>query len=196
MRRQMRKCVALALTLALAALPRAAAGEDYSDIKDKLKLCFSCHGPNGASTDPSIPIIAGQHMYYLYTELKDFSAGRRQNEKMSPVVAGLDKTLLKKFAQYFSEQQWPKPRAAVVDEATLKKAQEVAASAECFQCHLSGYEGTSGVPRLAGQHETYLWKTIRDLKSGARANSAAMSSLMRTFSDADLAEMVKYLASL
>jgi len=191
----MRNCVPLVLMLALAALPRPAASEDYSDIKDTLELCFSCHGPNGASTDPKAPIIAGQHMYYLYTELKDFSAGKRQNENMTPVVAGLDKTLLKKLAQYFSEQQWPESRA-VADEATLKKAEEVAESAECFQCHLGGYEGTSGVPRLAGQHETYLLKTILDLKSGARGNSAAMSSLMRTFSDADLAVMVKYLASL
>jgi cytochrome c553 len=116
----MRTCAALVVTLvamlvatlALAALPGRAAGEDYSDIQDTLELCFSCHGPNGgASTDPTIPIIAGQHMYYLYTELKDFAAGKRQDERMTPVVAGLDKTLLKRFAQYFSEQTWPESGA-------------------------------------------------------------------------------------
>ena len=196
----MTKCAALVAalvtTLALAAPLRAAAGDDYSDIKDTLELCFSCHGPNGkAPVDATIPIIGGQHMYYLYTELKDFAAGRRQDERMTPVVAGLDKTLLKRFAQYFSEQKWPEIHTGT-DAATLKKAKEVADSAECFQCHLGGYEGTSGVPRLAGQHEAYLRKTILDLKSGRRGNSAAMSSLMRTFSDEDLITMVKYLSSL
>ena len=67
-----------ALGLGLAVPGFLAAQEDeYAAIRDKLEGCFACHGDNGASEDPQFPIIAGQHLYYLYVQLRDFEAGRR-----------------------------------------------------------------------------------------------------------------------
>ncbi len=50
------------------------------------------------------------------------------------------------------------------------------------------------IPRLAGQHAAYLERTMLDFKSKARANSAAKSSLMQSFSAQDIAGMADFLA--
>ncbi len=36
------------------------------------------------------------------------------------------------------------------DDAEVADAERAATSGMCVQCHLGGYEGNSGVPRLAG----------------------------------------------
>ena len=78
-----------ALGLALFAPGFVAAQEDeYAAIRDKLEGCFACHGDNGASEDALFPIIAGQHLYYLYVQLRDFEAGRRVSPMMTEVVTG------------------------------------------------------------------------------------------------------------
>ena len=79
----------IALGLALAAAGQAGAQEDeYAAVRDKIEACFSCHGVNGASEDPQFPIIAGQHLHYLYVQLKDFGSGRRISPMMTEIVAG------------------------------------------------------------------------------------------------------------
>ena len=57
----------------------------------------------------------------------------------------------------------------------------------CISCHLGDFRGNSRVPRLAGQNLEYLTQTMLDFKSKARNNAPAMSSLMATFSDSDIA---------
>ena len=48
-------------------------------------------GPNGNSTDPDYPILAGQTWRYIYIELKDFKEGRRSDPQMSPMAANLSR---------------------------------------------------------------------------------------------------------
>ena len=52
--------------------------------------CASCHGPNGQPTVEKAPIIWGQHMFYLLTQLKDYRAGRRANDIMTPTRNGAE----------------------------------------------------------------------------------------------------------
>ncbi len=79
----------LALAAAVQAGGQAGAQEDeYAAVRDKIEACFSCHGVNGASQDPQFPIIAGQHLHYLYVQLKDFGSGRRISPMMTEIVAG------------------------------------------------------------------------------------------------------------
>ena len=61
--------------------------EEATDISATLELCFSCHGENGAAEDASIPILAGQNLHYIYTQLKDYKAGRRAGPIMGPIAA-------------------------------------------------------------------------------------------------------------
>ena len=71
------------------------------------------------------------------------------------------------------------------------------AAAACQACHGSKGEGMveGDRPRIAGQAAYYLDKQLRDFASGSR-QSAIMSPIAKTLSDADRAKIVVYFASL
>ena len=181
--------VVLAL-IVLAALPTAA--DEYNAISEKLELCAGCHGEKGASSNPEYPILAGQHLYYLYVQLKDFKSGFRKSEIMSPLAAELEKADMLSMAKYFSEQKWP-GIGFRADPAKAAKGEKATTAGQCVQCHLGGYEGNSRIPRLAGQHPKYLYKTMTDFKNKVRTNSPAKSSLMVSYDDADIEAMSDFL---
>jgi len=169
--------------------------EAYAAVKDKLAVCFDCHDPGGYTPDPTFPILSGQEFYYLYVQLKDFEAGRRASDIMGPVASQLSRDEMKLVAQYYSELPWPDiGYSAAADKVAA--GERAAAAGQCVQCHLGGYEGNSRIPRLAGQYPGYLRKTMLDFKTKARANSAAKSSLMESFSDAELEAMAEFLANM
>ncbi|MGI9303481.1 MAG: c-type cytochrome [Gammaproteobacteria bacterium] len=68
-------------------------------------------------------------------------------------------------------------------------------SATCQACH--GPDGNSPqaqFPRLAGQYEDYLLRTLRDYKSGDRQNPI-MAPLVATLSEEDMKDLAAYFAS-
>ena len=177
----------------LAALPTAA--DEYTAISEKLELCAGCHGEKGASSNPEYPILGGQHLYYLYVQLKDFKSGFRKSEIMSPLAAELEKADMLSIAKYFSEQKWP-GIGFRADPAKAAKGEKATTAGQCVQCHLGGYEGNSRIPRLAGQHPKYLKKTMIDFKNKVRTNSPAKSSLMVSYDDADIEAMSDFLGNM
>ena len=179
--------------LLLAAPPLAA--DEYAAVRAQLATCTPCHGERGASTIPQNPILAGQHLHYTYTQLKDFQRGFRKNEIMQAMVMALDKDEMLLIAKYFSEQKWPRG-AAKASAAQAAAGKKVVTQGQCVQCHLGRFEGASGVPRVAGQHNAYIEKTMLDFKSGARANSPAKNSLIKTFSDDDIKAVSAYITSM
>ena len=188
--------IAASLFLGLLVVRQAAAEEDkYAAIRETLDTCFTCHGPNGVSDDPQIPVLAGQHMYYTYVQLKDFKAERRVSPVMIEFVSVLTKEEMRAIATFFSEQEWPNIGYRA-DPARARKGEVATIAGQCVQCHRGGYEGSSGTPHLAGQHAAYLEKTMRDFKSKARANSAAKSSLMKTYSAEQISSMAEFLAGM
>ncbi len=188
--------IAASLFLGLLVVGPAAAEEDkYAAIRETLDICFTCHGPNGVSDDPQIPVLAGQHMYYTYVQLKDFKAERRVSPVMIEFVSVLTKEEMRAIATFFSEQEWPNIGYRA-DPARARKGEVATIAGQCVQCHRGGYEGSSGTPHLAGQHAAYLEKTMRDFKSKARANSAAKSSLMKTYSAEQISSMAEFLAGM
>ena len=168
---------------------------EETDINEKIELCVSCHGENGISEDPLVPSIAGQHFFYLYTQLRDYKARRREHEIMTEITAELSKQEMKTLAQYFSEKKWPKIIQSVSDSDAFA-AQRATTAGPCVQCHLGGYEGGSRVPRLSGQKASYLSITMLAFKHKKRLNSPAKGSLMNAYSESDIKAMAMYLAGL
>lgn len=71
-----------------------------------------------------------------------------------------------------------------------------AKAAMCAACH--GAKGISAVemfPNLAGQKATYTAAQLKAFKNGTRAN-ASMSPMAKPLSDADIANLAAYYASL
>ena len=170
--------------------------DDFSDISDDIEFCESCHGLKGAQPiDGTIPILAGQHFYYLYIQLKDLSSGLRFNEVMNDIAASYDKGQMKRFAQYFSEQTWPNTEYRT-EASLISKAESAIAAGQCVQCHRGSFEGDSQIPRVSNQSFIYLKKTMHDYKAKIRNNAPAKSSLFASFKDEDLEALASYLAGM
>jgi len=166
---------------------------EYAGIRDTLETCVTCHGLNGPSAEPVIPVLSGQQLYYIYVQLKDFKAGRRSSDVMESVAQSLEKEQMQLIAKFYSEQNWPR-LGYRGDAEKVQRGQVAAESGECTACHLGKYEGNSRVPHIGGQQYEYLLKTMMDLKAKTRANAAVMADLFGSYSDEDIAAMAVFLA--
>ncbi len=169
------------------------AEDKFASVRDKLQTCFVCHGENGASTQPTYPILAGQEFYYLYVQLKDFKSGLRKNAIMSPLVANIEKQDLRLMAEYFGEQEWQGAEFTASPES-ISAGKKVVDAGQCVACHLGAFNGNSRIPGLAGQHFEYLNKTMLDFKNKQRNNAQPMNALFSTFSDDEIKAVSQYLA--
>jgi cytochrome c553 len=89
-----RRLVVSTLALASACLLSAAAPAQQvtsppPEIAEKAAFCATCHGQDGVPVVPETPIIFGQHMFYLLTQLRDFRAERRASDIMTPIAKDL-----------------------------------------------------------------------------------------------------------
>ncbi len=189
------KSTGTAVLILMLLVPRARA-QDPTRAEQMAQACAPCHGPNGNSTDPQYPILAGQTMRYAYLQLKDYKEGRRQDPLMTPVTANLSREDMLALAIYFSEQK-PISIRFKPDAERAARGKYRADVTLCTSCHQGQYQGQNEIPRLAGQYPQYLKKQLLDFKSRARTNDAAtMTSLAATLSDENIEDIVQYLAGL
>lgn len=78
---------------------------DAAEGQRKTQTCVACHGPDGNSTAPDFPKLAGQHYDYLVKTLKDYKSGVRKNAIMAPMVANLTTRDIEDLAAYYSSQK-------------------------------------------------------------------------------------------
>ena len=162
----------------------------------KAEVCAACHGLGGRSTQAQYPILAGQTARYIDLQLRDFQAGRRSNELMTPMVAGLTRDEMRELADYFAKQTPPvqsfKPDSAKAALGKLKADETL-----CTMCHLGGFAGQNEVPRVAGQHFDYIIKQLSDFKARTRTNDAGtMTSVAGTLNAQDIENLAHYLVGL
>jgi cytochrome c553 len=150
---------------------------------------------DGLPTIENAPIIWGQHMFYLLTQLKDYRAERRANDLMTPIAKDLTDDEMKALATWFAAKPWPNYRDTASDEDQAR-AQSLAVEGACTQCHLAGMLGDSRNPRLGHQKSDYLAKTMTDFRDDVRKNAPSMAAIVRDWSDEDIAAMSRYLAGL
>jgi cytochrome c553 len=178
----------------LAAAPLAHAAD--ADIAQKAETCVACHGPNGQSSDPTIPSLAGQTSRYLYDELRDFQAGRRNSATMIPIAKTLSTDDMQALADEFSAKR-PMSSSYATDPAKVAHGQSIAANALCTMCHEAGLAGQNEVPRLAGQQYAYIVKALESFRDGHRTNDAgAMLAVVRGVSDQDIEALAQYVSGL
>ncbi len=102
----MKKTAVLLVTVAtwFVAANAIAAG-DAAAGKSKSASCGACHGPDGNSTNPTWPKLAGQHAAYVVKQLKAFKSGERKDPLMSPMAAGLSEKDMQDVAAYYAAQK-------------------------------------------------------------------------------------------
>jgi cytochrome c553 len=84
------------------AISGAAAAGDAEAGKVKAASCAGCHGPEGVSSNPMWPNLAGQKEGYLVKQLKAFRDGVRTDPMMSPMAKPLTDDDIENLAAYFS----------------------------------------------------------------------------------------------
>lgn len=96
-----RLCAGLWLAALLA--PQALAQEGDADAgREKAALCAACHGPDGISSNPLWPNLAGQHEAYLAKQIRDFRDGVREDISMQPFVAQLSEQDIADLAAFYA----------------------------------------------------------------------------------------------
>ena len=162
----------------------------------KAQLCVACHGPEGKSTQPQFPILAGQTARYMVLQLRDFQEGRRSNELMTPMVVGMTRDEMRALADYFANQK-PPPQLFKADPEKAKLGKGKADETLCTMCHMGGFAGQNESPRVAGQHYDYIIKQLSDFKARKRTNDAGnMTSVSNTLNDKDIENLAHYLVGL
>ena len=96
--------VAIAGASLLLSVSASAAG-DAAAGKAKSGVCGACHGPDGNSSNPLWPNLAGQHAAYLIKQLKDFKSGARKDPVMAPMASPLSDQDMENLAAYFTSQK-------------------------------------------------------------------------------------------
>jgi cytochrome c553 len=163
-------------------------------LEKRLEVCFACHGPNGTSQMPEIPSLGAQTAPYTLIQLYMFRGKLRTNEIMNDAVKDFTDDDLRTFSDAIAKLPPPVP-AEPVDAARMANGQMLATRYKCDFCHNLNLEGRDNVPRIAGQREDFLLKTLREYKANTRTGyDASMADVLQPISDADLAELAYYSA--
>ena len=199
--------IAAAGSSARAAEPEAAAQIDAATQTHAQRIavtvCGTCHGPQGNSTQPKFPRLAGQHANYLANQLKAFRSQSRGDPDalgyMWGMAAELDDDTIAALAAYYAAQ---KPEAGPrADQAAVSRGREIyekGITAEgvpaCSSCHGADAHGTQDYPRLAGQHEQYVLKQLGSFQSNMR-NVAIMHGVALNLRSPEMQSVAAYLQS-
>src|SRR5262245_1596559 len=173
-----------------------AVAQEPARLQEQVQLCAACHGENGVPLEKTTPIIWGQTLGYQYLQLRDYKNGDRKSDQMTPVVEMLEKSDLLALAEYFSKKPWPRNAAPAAPQDVAEKAARAHTAVGCTGCHQGQYQGEGTQPRLAGQSEAYMAKTMLEIRSGERANNPGMTTLMKATSPDDIQALAQYLAGL
>ena len=96
----------LVLLIALALAGAANAADPAAGKKKAAEVCGACHGPEGNKpSDPTQPVLAGQHYDYLVRALTDYKIGKRNNAIMKGFASQLSKKEIEDVAAWFAAQK-------------------------------------------------------------------------------------------
>ena len=96
----------LALVVALSLAGLAGAADREAGRKKAAEVCIACHGADGNKpSDPTQPVLAGQHEDYLARALTDYKIGRRNNPIMKGFASQLSKKDIEDLAAWFASQK-------------------------------------------------------------------------------------------
>jgi cytochrome c553 len=97
--RRLRACLLVVVTSVAAT---AGFAQDAAPGRVKAQACAVCHGPNGISTTPDAPNLAGQPAIYLTAQLRAYRGGARKHEVMAVIAKALSDDDIQQIAAWFA----------------------------------------------------------------------------------------------
>jgi cytochrome c553 len=187
--------------------------------KSSYAVCVTCHGANGEGKEAlNAPKIAGLPDWYVVRQLNNFKNGIRgvhakdiYGQQMRPMAMTLanDEAVRNVTAYLASLKGISTAKPVAVKASTVVTVVQTPVSeplyAPCASCHGSEGEGNQklGAPRLAGQHDWYLKRQLRNWRSGIRGTHSEdvygmqMRPMAMTLAnDAALNKVVKFIGTL
>jgi cytochrome c553 len=134
--------------------------------------------------------------------LQEFKSGKRNNAIMKGFASNLSDEDMKHIAAFYAGKT-AKPGAAK-NKDTIRLGEKIYRGGiaakqvpACAGCHApSGAGMPAQYPRLGGQHAEYTESQLVALRSGARGNSAQMSTIAARMSDKEIKAVSDYIAGL
>jgi cytochrome c553 len=177
-------------------------------IAQRALACTACHGKEGRATNEGyFPRIAGKPAGYLYNQLLNFRAGRRQYPAMIYMVDHLSDDYLRELAEYFSSQHppYPPPQKIDVTPEQLERGRTLGTVGDaskqvpaCIACHGKALMGVApAIPGLLGLSHDYLNAQFGAWKNGTRRAAApdCMALIASRLSVEDISAASAWLAS-
>lgn len=173
------------------------------EVAGTAHMCSSCHGLEGRSISPTFPRLAGQQQEYIETQLKAFRDHSRADPHAHTYMWGMaahlsDATIAGLAAYYGSRKPVPGTPADPAEVAAGKKIFDEGIPATdvpaCAACHGEQAQGAGAIPRLAGQHRSYLEQQLAAFASNARANEI-MHDNSKNLTPQQISAVAAYLSS-
>lgn len=175
------------------------------------KTCAICHGENGLSDEPEVPIIAGASGFFLENQIAVFAEEARpceadffKEEAAEPehdisaedhcaLAAEVSDDEMVELAEYFAGEPF-EPAQQEVDAALADQGASIHAGA-CERCHTEGGSlalDDAGI--LAGQWKPYLMEQMEYYKAGERWQPEKMQPEMEKLSEDDMKALAEFYA--
>ncbi len=185
----------LLLTIALFAVESHA----ETSPEQRLLVCNACHGATGLSKIAGVPSMGGMPRNYLLVQLILFREKRRVVAPMNTLLAGLSDDDLQSMADLIAAVPAPVLDAAPVGEAQADydpdRTHALAVKYHCVSCHGADLAGHGQVPRIAGQREEYVLKSLRTYQDGTRvAYQPTMIESVQGIPDVELQALAKFVS--
>lgn len=134
-------------------------------------------------------------------QLKAFAAGKRRDETMTGIIAGIDPLDFSRLAAYYGKMT-PTPgkvndaQLATKGKALYDDGNTDSGVPACAGCHQPDGRGNARFPRVAGQHQAYALKQLADYKSGRRATDPLMTTVGKRLTVDEAKALAEYMAGL
>ena len=174
------------------------------DFVELVQFCETCHGKDGISTIPQVPIIAGfSHEGFLNTMdvfrdddriAIEFHKPGEPETVMNDIAKSLSDEEVESLSRYFSNRLFIPAKQFVNSELALRG--EVLHKKSCDRCHTKdGAHPVEDASILAGQWTPYLRRQFENFLSGKRMVPRTMLRRIKKLSDADREALLNFYAS-
>jgi cytochrome subunit of sulfide dehydrogenase len=175
-----------------------------ADIVDLVRMCEGCHGKDGISAQPDVPIIAGFSREGFLNTMDVFREDDRialafqklgePETEMNNIARQLSDDDVQALADYFSQR--PFKAAAQSFDRKLASRGEILHKRHCDRCHTrNGAEPVEDASILAGQWTPYLKRQFDNILSGKRVVPRIMYRRIKRLSPEDIDALLHFYAS-
>ncbi len=157
--------------------------------------CATCHGKDGVSVIPTMPVIAGYSKAYTISAMTGYKLGERPSPMMGPLAKNLKDDEIATIAEFFAKQTFV-PRKQEFDAEKAQLGEKIHSS-RCYKCHQNGGrvpEDDAGI--LGGQWMPYLRNALEQYHTGKWPVPETMKAKIEKLDETDIEALVHYYGSL